>query len=249
MLQFFETLLLNPLFGLFAALVLTVIGTKLTATASDGLLIAAWCLFILSVFRTAPISHQTIIPRSLATMLCASIAGLALLWLSGWQPASPTSAATRDDLTGGDSFAYLVPQPHAGTNVLPLAIWNHGDYILNGVTVRIRNLRDFTNPPVFIATPIITVGVLAPHGFQLLTDVLHPQPDKSGIDYYWIELSAQNGMVVQNLQIRRGNGSLQWAYRYNVTKTVHIQEKDKTTGVQSIVLDQMKWSDDFTPAP
>ena len=92
----FEAFLLDPITGLGAALVLTVIGWKLNADAADWVLFGAWCLFSVSIFRTAPISHQAIIQRALLTLLFSSAIGLGLSWLAGWKPAIETVATKAD---------------------------------------------------------------------------------------------------------------------------------------------------------
>lgn len=76
----------NPLFGLCAALVLVVVGTKLSTQGEQVILIVAWSLFVLSVFRTSPISKQDWLPRLLVTSAFASIAGLGLCLMTGWRP-------------------------------------------------------------------------------------------------------------------------------------------------------------------
>lgn len=81
-----EMLVANPFFGLGVALVLVVIGTKLSTQGEQIILIVAWGLFFLSVLRTPPVSRQGWIPRVLATTLLSSVVGLGLCWLSGWRP-------------------------------------------------------------------------------------------------------------------------------------------------------------------
>jgi hypothetical protein len=81
-----ETFISNPLFGLAVALVLTVIGWKLNTDASNWLLLVAWALTIVSIYRTNPVSRQPFIAKVLLTMFFGSIVGLGLYKLSGWQP-------------------------------------------------------------------------------------------------------------------------------------------------------------------
>jgi hypothetical protein len=81
-----EAFAANPLFGLCVALVLVVIGTKLSTEGEQIILIIAWCLFVLSVFRTRPISEQVVVPRILLALFVSSIAGLGLCLITGWRP-------------------------------------------------------------------------------------------------------------------------------------------------------------------
>jgi FtsH-binding integral membrane protein len=87
-----EAFVQNPFFGLAVAIVLTVVGSKLTANASGLLLTIAWLLASVSLFRTVPIKDQKIIPRILWTTL-ASVVGLALYKLDTWNPQVVPSAA------------------------------------------------------------------------------------------------------------------------------------------------------------
>lgn len=82
----FEAFVGNPFFGLGVALVLVVIGARLNAQGEHWILLTAWFLFVISLFRTAPISKQDLLPRSLFTLAVASIVGLGLCWLAGWRP-------------------------------------------------------------------------------------------------------------------------------------------------------------------
>jgi hypothetical protein len=109
-----EAFLLNPLLGLAIAIVLTVIGAKLTVGSSDLLLVLAWIFFAVSVYRTPPISHQVFIQRMLLVALLSCLAGLGLRWLSGWRAPVPDRPAVslrpegEFQLTGG-GFSGTVP--------------------------------------------------------------------------------------------------------------------------------------------
>jgi hypothetical protein len=81
-----EAFAANPFFGLCVALVLVVIGTKLSTQGEQVVLLIAWCLFVLSVFRAYPISKQVLGPRILLTLLISSVVGLGLFSIIGWRP-------------------------------------------------------------------------------------------------------------------------------------------------------------------
>ena len=71
-----ETLLVNPLFGLFVALVLVVIGPKLSPRAEAWILTAALCLLAFSVFRVPVVLKQDLIPTLLFTLAVSSLVGM-----------------------------------------------------------------------------------------------------------------------------------------------------------------------------
>lgn len=77
-----------PTFGLAVAIVLTVIGARLTANSANALLIAAWVLATASICALPFVAKLDVIPRILWTALFASVAGLGLYQLRWIDPAS-----------------------------------------------------------------------------------------------------------------------------------------------------------------
>jgi hypothetical protein len=124
------------------------------------------------------------------------------------------------NVTGGDSFGFLVPQPWG--EQIPLLVWNHGEQPLTGVTITIARTQepDWGNAfyrPIFI-------GTIGPHDHAPVPGFLLPRPDaKSGQDAYWIMIAAQNGTVSQSLYFRKNRkGTVPWAYNYTVSKPVTL---------------------------
>jgi hypothetical protein len=114
-----EAFLLNPITGLAGALVLMVIGWKLNANAADWVLFCAWCLFSVSIFRTAPISQQVLIQRGLWTLFLASAVGLGLCWLSGWKPVTTDTSVPSDKKKGVVTQQVPVALPATGPAPTP----------------------------------------------------------------------------------------------------------------------------------
>ena len=151
------------------------------------------------------------------------------------------------NITGGDSVPYIVPQNHAQTDPLPLMIWNHGKYILSGVSVVVRNSKDYAsnNPADFFKIPEMQVGVVHPGFGKLLRSGISPHPDESGIDVYLIEISTQSETFTETLQFRRGKYSLPWAYRYWVNKHTLTRTSQSNITRSVPVFSRPEWSDDL----
>jgi hypothetical protein len=120
------------------------------------------------------------------------------------------------NVTGGDSFAYAVPQ--GGGPTIPLVLHNWGNNILSGVSITVASMQD-PNWGNAMYEPI-TIGTIAPHGFASVPTPIAPSLDsKSGIGSFWIFVYAQNGMVDEMLQFRQSKkypNTL--AYSFTVTR-------------------------------
>lgn len=93
MLSSFTVWLALPLVGLAVAIVLTVVGARLTSNTANGLLIAAWILCTLSIFVLPYVAKLDIIPRFLWTILIAAVTGLCLYQLRWPDPVAVTETS------------------------------------------------------------------------------------------------------------------------------------------------------------
>jgi hypothetical protein len=127
------------------------------------------------------------------------------------------------NITGGDSFGFVVPQPPGGEQVA-LLVWNHGGQPLSGVTITIAHTQEPNWGNAFFRP--IFIGTIGPHDHAPVPVFLVPKADeKSGQDNYWIMISAQNGTVSQSLWFRKHRKMPQfWAYSYMVTKPVILSK-------------------------
>jgi hypothetical protein len=121
-------------------------------------------------------------------------------------------------ITGGNSFGVVVPQYAGGDSIL-LVVWNWGEYPLMGVTLEISRtaVENWRGEGLF--NPI-SIGNIGPHNHAVvpLSLTFTPNP-KSGIDSYWIFVSAQNGMASEGLYFRKDKrGKAPWAYMIRVEK-------------------------------
>jgi len=87
-----------------------------------------------------------------------------------------------ENLTGGDSYAYMAPQFPTETGAVPLAIVNVGNYPLTGVTVV---ATDITELP-FKTFPSIVVGTLSAHAVRRIDMFLAPNPEASKAPSVWL---------------------------------------------------------------
>jgi len=144
--------------------------------------------------------------------------------------------------TGGESYAYVVPQVEAAQLKIHLVTWNAGKNSLNGVALKLVNSRAFSDGTLE-DQPYIDVGVLAPNGFRELEETIVPHLDKSGVDTYIAYISAQNGMVTEILQFRKGRYAVPWAYKFRVEKQLPVS--GHPNAFTNLVLQSRGWSDDL----
>jgi len=88
-----------PMVGLAVAIVLTVIGARLTTNSANGLLIAAWVLATASIFVLPFVAQLDVIPRILWTAMFASVTGLGLYQLRWAEPVIAVSSKTEPQST------------------------------------------------------------------------------------------------------------------------------------------------------
>jgi hypothetical protein len=129
-----------------------------------------------------------------------------------------------ENITGGDSFAYVSPQNFSGDQ-FPGVVWNNGEQALSGLTLTIAHTSDPDWGWAFFKP--VFIGTIGPHEHAPIPNfVFQPKADpKTGQDNYWIMLSAQNGTASQSLWFRRDKKNpANWAYSFQVSKQT-ISEK------------------------
>lgn len=157
-----------------------------------------------------------------------------------------------ENLTGGNSFAYVAPQNFSGDQ-FPGVVWNHGDQPLTGVTLTIAHTTDPI--PIWGAAffkPIL-IGTIGPHDHAPIPNfVFQPRAAMdSKEDNYWIMLSAQNGTVSQSIYFRRDKRNPeQWADSFIVSKDTVLHKAQgqipKGATIQKLLL-YRSWSDQPSP--
>ena len=160
-----------------------------------------------------------------------------------------------EDVTGGNSFAFVVPQdrdaaewcrgiPRVCTPAIPLTVSNGGNHPLRNVSITIVDLAHYPKDALdaFYGSVPITIGVIPPHGLQEIKGPpLVPDIQADGVAKYWIFLRAQNGLVTQFLRIRKGRNGYSWGHAYVVTKQVANPVNPNTFGIKTIL--SVGWTD------
>jgi hypothetical protein len=154
-----------------------------------------------------------------------------------------------ENITGGNSFAVVTPQVWSGLVPVPVSIRNQGSQTLTGVTVTIRNARNFDiqKPESFYETESINVGTLHPGELRLMKEKLTPVEhaleweDGRPADVFDLDIAAQNFTAEEHLIFKKGT-RIPWVFRYQVTRQ-YIKSKhgDTTTFGYDILADQKEW--------
>jgi hypothetical protein len=124
-------------------------------------------------------------------------------------------------ITGGDSFAYLMPFFIESDNTFQLTIIHHGDYPLYDMSARIVDLEKFEKITEYTLNEIkkteqaLKIGNLAPNKSSMLGTVTI-----KGTQLKWnIFFSARNGFFSEQLRIVKINGTWKSAIRVDNTPT------------------------------
>jgi hypothetical protein len=123
-----------------------------------------------------------------------------------------------DQITGADSFVYVVPQPHDRDGNVPLAIRSIGQNPLTGVKLTIRDISP--GVPLSQGARIVDVGVVPQDTIIGLEGVYLIPLMQPGVRTFAIDITAINGIFHQTVQLRTSivNGVLCFSHRLDVTK-------------------------------
>ena len=135
----------------------------------------------------------------------ASFAGVVIaLWMimkpDGLTAIGEQLSLALDRVTGGESFAYVVPQPHDGDGNVPLAIRSVGQNPLTGVKVTIRDIS--LGAPLGQLGRVVDVGVMSRDTIRLLEGTYLKASTVPGDRVYKIEISALNGIFDEVIALR-----------------------------------------------
>jgi hypothetical protein len=189
-------------------------------------------------FRTIASGLQKSIDNS-QTQFAATMSQAKAI-LAKTQSVSTLTERNLQNITGGESFAFVRPQVEAaGKGPIGLVVWNHGNEVLTGVTVAFSRTNDPNWGSEFFNR--FVVGTIAPHDGAMIPVTLTPQLGDNGIDHYWLMVSAQNGTVDETLDFRESKklpGT--FAVRLAVTRRFKI-DKSSSASIPVLIRD---WTDE-----
>src|SRR5229473_4353267 len=117
-------------------------------------------------------------------------------------------------ITGAQSFPYIAPQPAEYPGPIPLFVWDHGKYMLTGMTITIRRGDDFS-----FFQPPLDIGTLHPGWGKPLAAMISPRPDpKTGEDIYLVDMYTQSDYFTEVIHFRRSKDGKYWAFKFWVQK-------------------------------
>lgn len=147
------------------------------------------------------------------------------------QEVSKLAKENLESITGGNSFAYLIPS----TTILPghqnaldfsTDIQNDGNQILSNVSVSLaRVFREGPGGSIFGTTTDlasmspVTIGSLAPHELRMIPNIfIEPRTFVNGQGHYIATIYAQNGWITEQVYLRPAKSGVGWAYRLSVSR-------------------------------
>lgn len=151
------------------------------------------------------------------------------------QTTESVASLARDNLnnvTGGHSYAYLVPEPVEGATGYSVNLFNNGDEVLTGLTVRIGRVRGERKQPEqywidsgpMHAIPMYT---LASHAHALVSDYwIVPLEDGVLTKHFIAIITAQNGDVLEDIYFRPASHGTAFAFRFTVKQLVRLGKID-----------------------
>jgi hypothetical protein len=157
------------------------------------------------------------------------------------------------NVTGGDAFPALVPQPGNGlyidgdtpdSEVIPLMLFNRGYYPLTGVSVSEVDESNFNKDLAvgLYGRPDDVVPEVASRGEAPLKILLHPKWEGEKPVPYFFFIRTQNGTYTEYLEVRKG--SPYFAQRFWVTKQSPMPGLNQNQESGKIVEAHYNFSDD-----
>jgi hypothetical protein len=153
------------------------------------------------------------------------------------QAVAEISKKNLDSVSGGRSYAYIVPQVTNSGYDYAMAISNGGPNVLTGIEVRIakiikgdcdyflkRKPGTYVMDCTFDDGPMhpIAVGSLSGHETVEMPSLMDVGPDGSA--KYLITITAQNGHSIEFLQFRKAASGTGAAFKISVARTISVRD-------------------------
>ena len=147
--------------------------------------------------------------------------------LATTQEVGKLSQQTLENVTGGNSYAYVIPATvvprvgfsHPVTVDTRFSAWvqNNGKHILSGVFVSVVKMKNASGISDGGLIGPIEVGVMSGNS-RVMLPRFFMNPEGDGTDHYFITITAQNGNYDEDLYFRKSKDGTGWAYRLTVNK-------------------------------
>lgn len=129
-----------------------------------------------------------------------------------------------ENITGGKAFAYLVPEFVPNATGSSINLYNDGNEVLTGITVKVGRVTGNRDKPenYWLQRKIdsIQMGSLGPHQHALMPDYwLTPRENGILTTHFVAIISAQNGDVIEDIFVRHSKSVNGFAWRFTVKKT------------------------------
>jgi hypothetical protein len=163
--------------GLAGTLVVVVLGARVTAFKGNLILLAAWCLFVVSVCRLPILATLPLVPRILWTAFVASVGALALyytLWTDTSLAKLGFFARTSPARYAPSTVADGIKWEHAFVRI-DLTITNDSPFELQDIDLVLQT----DEPAVGIAQSTAVPGVIFSEATEATTNVEAVAPDGS----------------------------------------------------------------------
>jgi hypothetical protein len=161
-----------------------------------------------------------------------------------------------NNVTGGASYAVLLPETFGQDKELPLMIENHGENVLTGVSVMVTYWGAYAGKvPDFILNAInnrIFVGTIGPEERQWLNGKLKTdnlaaiEQDGDHVLCAYVYVTAQNFTSQEFLYFKKQGGK--WLFKYSVFRNPTKQERkiivqSKGRFIPNTKLEEIDWTD------
>ena len=159
-----------------------------------------------------------------------TICGVGRVFQKTEQAADKATVAV-NNITGGQSFAYLLPQPVDGAEGYSVNVFNDGKNVLTGVTVRVGRVKGereheeeyWIDSSAMHAIPMYTIG---PHSHALVPNYwIYPVENGVLATHFFAIVSAQNGDVLQDIFFRPAKKGKAYAFRFTVKRAKNMPGK------------------------
>lgn len=127
-------------------------------------------------------------------------------------------SATRkslENITGGHSYAVLIPRVELAQYPVPIVMWNRGNNLLTGVHVVVYTVQIKQSHMTIVDE--FDVGTITPQERRRIQPAYWLSPEI--LQDYMIEIYEQNGVFEETLQMIQNPKSKRFIYRYGVRKT------------------------------